>query len=84
MLRFIHLLLSIMRCSMAGYDGGEYVTADEACDILGVTRRTLDRYVDAGRIRKYRRGIRNVVFRRIDVERLKRELEEVRPIDDEE
>jgi len=40
--------------------------------------------VDAGRIRKYRRGIRNVVFRRVDVERLKRELEEVRPIDDEE
>ena len=65
---------------MAGYGEGEYVTADEACDILGVTRRTLDRYVDAGRIRKYRRGIRNVVFRRIDVEKVKRELEEVRPI----
>ena len=69
---------------MAGHGEGEYVTADEACDILGVTRRTLDRYADAGRIRKYRRGIRNVVFRRIDVERLKRELEEVRPIEGEE
>jgi excisionase family DNA binding protein len=69
---------------MREHDEGEYVTADEACDILEVTRRTLDRYVDAGRIRKYRRGIRNVVFRRIDVERLKRELEEIRPIDDKE
>jgi excisionase family DNA binding protein len=69
---------------MAGLDGGEYVTADEACGILGVTRRTLDRYADTGRIRKYRRGIRNVVFRRADVERLKRELEEIRPLDDEE
>ena len=69
---------------MAGLDRGEYVTADEACGILGVTRRTLDRYADAGRIRKYRRGIRNVVFRRADVERLKRELEEIRPLDDDE
>ena len=60
------------------------MTADEACGILGVTRRTLDRYADAGRIRKYRRGIRNVVFRRADVERLKRELEEIRPLDDDE
>jgi excisionase family DNA binding protein len=69
---------------MAEHDEGEYVTADQACDILEVTRRTLDRYVEAGRIRKYRRGIRNVVFRRTDVERLKRELEEVRPADDKE
>jgi excisionase family DNA binding protein len=69
---------------MAGDTEGEYITAEEACGILGVTRRTLDRYVDAGRIRKYRRGIRNVVFRHVDVERLKRELEEVRPIDVEE
>ena len=69
---------------MAGDIGGEYVTADEACNILGVTRRTLDRYADAGHIRKYRRGIRNVVFRRVDVEKLKQELEEVRPIHDEE
>jgi excisionase family DNA binding protein len=69
---------------MAGHDQGEYITAEEACNILGVTRRTLDRYADSGRIRKYRRGIRNIVFRRIDVERLKQELDEVRPIDDEE
>ncbi|MBE3559049.1 MAG: helix-turn-helix domain-containing protein, partial [Ktedonobacteraceae bacterium] len=48
---------------MAGRDGDEYLTADEACTILGVTRRTLDRYAESGRIQKYRRGIRNVVFR---------------------
>jgi len=37
-----------------------------------------------GKHRKYHSGIRNVVFSRVDVERLKRQLEEVRPIDDEE
>jgi excisionase family DNA binding protein len=69
---------------MVGQGEGEYVTADEACNILGVTRKTLDRYAKAGRIRKYRRGIRNVVFKRADVERLKRELEDIRPVDNEE
>lgn len=60
----------------------EFLSAEEACTILGVTRRTLDRYADTGRIQKYRRGLRSVVFRREDVERLKRELEDIRPADD--
>ncbi|GAC1468041.1 MAG: hypothetical protein PVS3B3_30800 [Ktedonobacteraceae bacterium] len=64
---------------MVKYEDEEYLTADEACSILGVTRRTLERYVSTGRIEKYRRGIRNVVFKRVDVENLKRELEDVRP-----
>ncbi len=68
---------------MVKHEDEEYLTADEACGILGVTRRTLERYVSVGRIQKYRRGIRNVVFKRIDVERLKKELEDVRPAEKE-
>lgn len=57
----------------------EFLTAEEARIALGVTRRTLDRYADTGRIKKYRRGIRSVVFKRADVQRLKQELEGIRP-----
>ena len=60
------------------------LTSQEACKILGVEHTTLLRHVKAGRIRKYRRGIRNVVFSRADVGRLKRQLEEVRPINNDE
>lgn len=62
----------------------EYLSADEACAVLGVKRRTLERYASTGRIKKYRRGIRNVVFKRIDVENLKRDLEDIRPADEKE
>jgi len=56
------------------------LTSQEACKVLGVEYTTLVRYAKTGRIRKYRGGIRNVVFRRVDVERLKRDLEEVRRV----
>lgn len=49
----------------------EYLTPEEACAVLGVSRRTLERYADAGRIRKYRRGIRNVLFKRSEVAKLR-------------
>ena len=67
---------------MVKHDDEEYLTADEACRVLGVTRRTLERYVSIGRIQKYRRGFRNVVFKRVDVERLKQESEDIRPADE--
>lgn len=68
---------------MTSQDYTEYLTPEEACAILGVSRRTLERYADAGRIRKYRRGIRNVVFKRSEVEKLRSELTEIRSEDDE-
>ena len=47
---------------MTQQDDEEYLTAEEASRHLGVTRRTLERYVEQGRIKKYRRGVRNMVF----------------------
>ncbi len=67
---------------MATYENEEYLTTEGACALLGVSRRTLERYTNAGRIKKYRRGIRNVVYRRSEVENLKNELLEVRSEDE--
>lgn len=52
-----------------------YLTSQEACKVLGFKDATLlNYYAKTGRIRKYRKGIRNVVFSRGDVERLKQQL----------
>ena len=67
---------------MVKHNDEEFLTAEEARISLGVTRRTLDRYAEDGRIKKYRRGIRSVLFKRVDVERLKQELENIRPDDE--
>jgi excisionase family DNA binding protein len=64
---------------MTSKDREEYITTEEACAILRISRRTLERYSAAGRIKKYRRGIRNVVYSRSEVEWLRDELLEVRP-----
>jgi excisionase family DNA binding protein len=61
----------------------EFMTIEEASARLGIARRTLERYTQNGRIRRYRRGIR-VYYRRDDVERLAKELEEYTPDDYEE
>lgn len=56
---------------MTETDGKGYLTPQEACDYLGVSRSTLERYADAGRITKYRRGIkRGVFFKRSELDRL--------------
>jgi excisionase family DNA binding protein len=59
-------------------DKEEYLSTEEACAILGVSRRTLERYAESGRIKKYRRGLRSVIYKRVEVERLRDELSEVR------
>lgn len=64
---------------MTTHNNEEFLTTEEACALLGVSRRTLERYTDAGRIKKYRRGIRNVIYKRSEVQHLKEELAEVRP-----
>lgn len=43
-------------------DNEEYLTPDEASTYVGVTRRTLERYVDNKLIKKYRRGIKREIF----------------------
>ncbi len=64
---------------MINKDDEEYLTTEEACAILGVSRKTIERYTNAGRIKKYRRGIRNVVYKRSEVEKLRDDLLTVRP-----
>lgn len=53
------------------HNGEEYLTPAQACELLGVSRRTLERYAEHKKITKYRRGIRkNTFFKRKDVELL--------------
>lgn len=57
----------------------EYMTLEEASERLGVSPRTLERYVKEGLLKKYRRKIRREVFyKRSEVEDLLR----IRPEED--
>ncbi len=60
---------------MTQHGGEEYLTSEEASAVLGVARRTLERYARDNRIHRYKRGIR-ILFKREDVERLKEELDQ--------
>ena len=54
-------------------DGEEYLTGEEAAQLLGVKRATLYAYVSRGLIRSYRQGIkRQRLYRRADIEALLR------------
>jgi citrate synthase len=59
-------------------DGEEYLTADEACALMGVKPATLYAYVSRGLLRSYRQGIRR---RRLYKRREVDTLLEVRPSD---
>ena len=55
-----------------------FLTSDEACKLLNVTPRSLERYVKDGLLKKYRRRIgREVFYKRLEVEDLLR----IRPAD---
>ena len=54
-------------------DGEEFLTAQEACALLGVKPATLYAYVSRGLLESYRQGIkRKRLYRRDEVERLTR------------
>jgi excisionase family DNA binding protein len=54
-------------------EDGEYLTAREAADLLGVKPATLYAYVSRGLIRSYRQGIkRQRLYRRTDLEAMLR------------
>jgi excisionase family DNA binding protein len=58
-----------------------FLTSEEACKLLNVTPRTLERYVKDGLLKKYRRRIgREVFYKRLEVEDLLR----IRPVEDRE
>jgi len=57
----------------------DFMTSGEACKRLGVSPRTLERYVRDGLLKKYRRRIgREVFYKRTEVEDLLR----IRPAED--
>ena len=57
--------------SVVNLNGEEYLTADEACALLGIKAATLYAYVSRGMLASYRQGIRRRrLYRRSDVERL--------------
>jgi citrate synthase len=54
-------------------EGQEFLSADEACALLGIKPATLYAYVSRGMLNSYRQGIkRKRLYRRADVERLTR------------
>ncbi|HEV2236195.1 MAG TPA: helix-turn-helix domain-containing protein [Ktedonobacterales bacterium] len=54
-------------------EGEEFLTAQEACDALGVKAATLYAYVSRGMLSSYRQGIKRMRFyRREEIERLTR------------
>lgn len=68
---------------MTQQDEDEYLTPEEAASILGVSRRTVDRYATTGKLRRYRKRFR-VMFLRTEVEALREEMSEIRPEDEQE
>lgn len=66
---------------MTQFENEEYLTLEEAAAIIGRSRRTLERYTKEGRIKRYRRGF-SVLYKRSDVERLNKELNEIREDED--
>jgi citrate synthase len=58
---------------MVVLDGEEFLTVDEAAELLGVKRATLYAYVSRGVLRSYRQGIkRQRLYRRSEIEGLLR------------
>lgn len=56
---------------MAAQEQDEYVTAQEACALLGVKPATLYAYVSRGVLQSYRQGIRRRrLYRREEIEHL--------------
>ncbi len=54
-------------------DGQEFLSAQEACQVLGVKAATLYAYVSRGLLTSYRQGIKRArLYRRSDVEYLTR------------
>lgn len=52
-------------------DGEEFLTAQEACAILGIKPATLYSYVSRGLLQSYRQGIKRMrLYRRDQIERL--------------
>lgn len=60
-------------------DGETFLSTAEACRLIGVSRETLNRYVNNGLIRRYKQGIaRTAYYKQTDVQELIRRRSEIR------
>jgi excisionase family DNA binding protein len=60
-------------------DGVIYLSTKEACRVIGVSRETLNRYVNDGRIKRFKRGITgNALYREDAAQELAKLRSEVR------
>lgn len=60
---------------MTQQGGEEFLTPEEAGAMIGVSRRTLERYVEDKKIKRYKRGFR-VYYKRNELARLQEIREE--------
>jgi excisionase family DNA binding protein len=63
---------------MTQHGGEDFLSPEDASSVLGISRRTLERYVKDGRIQRYKLRMR-VLFKRRDVEELHRLMEVPQP-----
>lgn len=65
---------------MTQYNNQDYLTPEEAASVLGVSRRTIDRYAKQGLLRRHRPGLRtNVLYTRSQVEELRKRRDVIEP-----
>lgn len=55
----------------------EYITRTEAAELLGLSVRQVERYIEQGKLTKYKRGSYYVRLKREDVETFKQQLTEI-------
>ncbi len=73
--------LRIIARKIPSIDKETDMTPEEASALLGVSRRTLERYVDTGRISKHHHG-KHAFYHRSEIERLKDDLSRIYPLDE--
>lgn len=59
-------------------DGETYLSTKEACRVIGVSRETLNRYVNDNLIKRYKRGLAgNAYYKQADAQELARKRQEL-------
>jgi len=66
-------------------NGETFLSTSEACTAIGVSRETLNRYVNGGLIQRYKRGLaRSAYYKQADVQALIARRSEMREDSDQE
>ena len=59
----------------------EYMSIKEASEFLNVNPSTIYRWAKNGRLSLYKKGLRTTLIKRSDIERMKAENEQIRPLE---